>query len=262
VAKEEKCCRQIDPEGVELRTVRNHISFKGKKVLEVGCGDGRLTFKYAAQAKHVIAIDLEIEDIEKAKSKITPDLSSKLEFHEGIGENLLFEDESFDIVFFTYSLCCFTDGRGAMKKALNEAWRVLKPEGGVLVDLQPSLHQPFKYNGGNILYLITRKPKDLLQSWPAEEWNELAFDARFAIKNVALIEQKFNLVAEEPIILNKYYATVEDVLENLKEEIGENVLRNLSTQTMEEIRRTAEVMRTPKGILDQENAVFTFLEKT
>jgi ubiquinone/menaquinone biosynthesis C-methylase UbiE len=262
VSKEQKFCCQIDPEGIELRTVRNHTSFKGKKVLEVGCGDGRLTFKYATQAKHVIAIDVETEDIERAKSKITPELSSKLEFHEGNGENLIFEDESFDIVFFTYSLCCFADGREAMKKALNEAWRVLRSEGGVLVDIQPSLHQPYKYNGGNILYLITRNPKDILQSWTAEIWNELAFDARFAIKNVAIIEQKFNLVAEEQIIKNEYYATLENVLEKYQEEIGENMIENISTQTMEEIRRIAEVMRTPKGILNQENVVITILQKT
>lgn len=147
-----------------------------------------------------------------------------------------------------------------MKKGLNEAWRVLRPEGGVLVDLQPSLHHPFKCNHGNILYLITRKPRDILQAWSAEKWNELAFDARFAIKNVALIEQRFNFVADEPITVNEYYATLEEVLERFH--LGENLLENISNETMEEIREMVEVMRTPKGILNQENAVFTVLEKT
>ena len=253
---------EIDPEGRELQTFLKHTSLKDKKVLEVGCGDGRITFKYAALAKHVIAIDVNTEEIEKAKSKIPAELSSKLEFQVCSGDNLLFEDETFDVVFFAYSLCCFMDGLEAMRKGLNEAWRVLRPEGGLLVDLQPSLHQPYKYNGGNILYLITRKPKDLLQSWSAEKWSELERNSRFAIKNVALNEQKFNFIADERITVNEYFATLEDVLENFGEEIRENFLENISNQTMEEIRQMAEVMRTPKGILHQENAVFTVLEKT
>ncbi|MHA2329250.1 MAG: class I SAM-dependent methyltransferase [Candidatus Hodarchaeales archaeon] len=252
---------EIDPEGRELQTFLKYANLKDKKVLEVGCGDGRLTFQYAALTKHVIAIDPEIENIEKAKGKIPPELSSKLEFHVGRGENLLFDDESFDIVFYAYSLCCFTDGIEAMKKGLNEAWRVLKSEGGVLVDLQPFLHQPCKYNGGNILYLITRKPKDILQSWSAEKWSELERDARFAIKNVAVIEHKFNFVADEQITVNEYYTTLEDVLERFKGDLGENFLGNVSKQTMKEIRKMAEVMRTPKGILSQDNAIFTILEK-
>lgn len=91
---------EIDPEGRELQIFLKYTSLKDKKVLEVGCGDGRLTFKYAALAKHVITIDLKTEDIEKAKSKIPPELSSKLEFHVCSGDNLLFDDESLYIVFF------------------------------------------------------------------------------------------------------------------------------------------------------------------
>ena len=34
-----------DPEGVELRTLLKHATFTGKEVVEVGCGDGRLTFR-------------------------------------------------------------------------------------------------------------------------------------------------------------------------------------------------------------------------
>jgi ubiquinone/menaquinone biosynthesis C-methylase UbiE len=251
---------EIDPEGRELQTALKYISFKDKRVLEVGCGRGRLTFKYAGLSKHVTAIDPKNVDIEKAKDKIKSELSSKLEFHVGSGEHLLFDDESFDLVLFSHSLCCFADGIEAMKRGLNESWRVLKPE-GILVNLQPSLHQPFRYNMGNIVYLINRNPKNLVDA-DGEKWIELTYGARFSIKNATLIEQKFNFVAEEAITLNEYYSTIEEVLDAYKEEIGEDLYGKISDKQMEEIRQMSEVMRTPKGILDQWNVVLSVLKKS
>ena len=32
-----------DPEGTEIKTLLKHVSLGGKEVLEVGCGEGRLT---------------------------------------------------------------------------------------------------------------------------------------------------------------------------------------------------------------------------
>ncbi|MFW9778700.1 MAG: class I SAM-dependent methyltransferase [Candidatus Heimdallarchaeota archaeon] len=252
---------ETDPEGRELEALQKYVSLKDKKVLEIGCGDGRLTFKYANLAKYVIAIDVNAKEIEKAISKIPPELSSRLEFQVGSGDNLLFEDESFDVVFFAYSLCCFMDGLDAMKQGLNEAWRVLRSDKGVLIGLHPSLQQPYQSNAGNFLYLITRKPKDLLQPWSAEKWCELERDARFALKNIAVIEQKFNFVADESIVVNYYYTTLDDVLGDLGEEVAENYLINISNDTVEELRKMEEAMRTPKGILCQENAILTVLEK-
>lgn len=252
---------EIDPEGRELEALQKYVSLKDKKVLEVGCGDGRLTFKYANLAMYVIAIDVNAEEIKEAMSKTPPELSSRLEFQVGNGDNLLFEDESFDVVFLAYSLCCFMDGLDSMRQGLNEAWRVLRSDGGVLIGLHPSLHQPYLSNAGNFLYLITRKPKDLLQPWSAEKWCELERDARFALKNVAVIEQKFNFVADESFVVNYYYATLEDVLGNLGEEVAENYLKDISNETMDELRKMEEMMQTPKGILCQENTVLTVLEK-
>ena len=33
----------IDPEGTEIEAIHDLVDFSGKKVLEVGCGDGRMT---------------------------------------------------------------------------------------------------------------------------------------------------------------------------------------------------------------------------
>ena len=39
--------RTIDPEGAELAALGKLVDFAGLHVLEVGCGDGRLTWRYA-----------------------------------------------------------------------------------------------------------------------------------------------------------------------------------------------------------------------
>jgi tRNA G46 methylase TrmB len=52
----------LDPEGLETNALFEQAgSFTGLRVLEVGCGDGRLTCRYAGQAASVVAIDPGVE---------------------------------------------------------------------------------------------------------------------------------------------------------------------------------------------------------
>lgn len=47
-----------DPERHEVRALSSLVpSFAGLRVVEIGCGDGRLTRRYAARAASVLAID-------------------------------------------------------------------------------------------------------------------------------------------------------------------------------------------------------------
>jgi ubiquinone/menaquinone biosynthesis C-methylase UbiE len=76
-----------------------HADLKHKEVLEIGCGDGRITSFLKGEAHTLIAIDSDAQSIKKASSKL-----SGVEFRVGCGESLDFPDNRFDLILFTLSL--------------------------------------------------------------------------------------------------------------------------------------------------------------
>ncbi len=236
-----------DPEGIEVKTLLKHVSLAGKEVLEVGCGEGRLTMKYFGRAKSLVAIDPLQSSIRVAKRK-APKGPKSPEFRVMRAEKLAFPDESFDIVFFTWSLCCIDVP--AMGRALDEAWRVLRP-GGTLVNLQPSLNQPFRK--GAVSYLIKGQFGTTVD-------DETYRQARLALKYASLIEGKFRLVSEEEFGINTYYDTVPEALDDFTKDYREQY-RALSRTEKARVKETTESMRTKKGIRARENVVLTVLTK-
>jgi len=113
----------LDPQGIELVTICRHVDFTEKDVLEVGCGDGRVSAMIAPLVRTFIGIDPELKKLEKAKGNYTD-----IDFKQGTGESLGFTDSSFDIVLFTFSL-----HHQDSSLALAEARRVLRPGGSVLI---------------------------------------------------------------------------------------------------------------------------------
>ena len=96
---------RIDPEHNETRALFELANFSGKRVLEIGCGDGRLTWRYAARAEHVTAIDPNADRIFQAKENLPPELVGHVEFHHISFEEFTSSSKSsvFDIVIFSWS---------------------------------------------------------------------------------------------------------------------------------------------------------------
>jgi ubiquinone/menaquinone biosynthesis C-methylase UbiE len=116
----------------DLLEIEKFIQLDGKALLEVGCGDGRLTTFLADRAAAVTAIDPDGTKIEAAHRQF-----KGASFVVGSGENLLFAAGSFDIVLFSYSL-----HHQDCVRALAEANRVLRKDGKILV-IEPAYESEF-----------------------------------------------------------------------------------------------------------------------
>ncbi len=94
---------QKDPEGIESRYVFEYADIEAKRVLEVGCGDGRLTWRYAKAAKRVAGIDLEQDDLRVARIERPTDLETRVTFARADSTHLPFRADSFDLAIFAWS---------------------------------------------------------------------------------------------------------------------------------------------------------------
>jgi len=232
-----------------MKKIEGLASFKRKDILEIGCGNGRLTFQYAKSANEVVAIDPSAKAVAEARRNTPKHLASKISFRIGRGEGLSFPNESFDIVFFSWSLCCADVP--AMGKALDEAWRVLRRK-GLLVNIQPSLHQPF--HKGMVSYLLER------DSGPGAG-DEGERQARLALRIASLVERKFDLVAEGEFPVYSYYDSAVEALRDFVAQRGVK-FGELNQETKRRIHEIINSIKTRRGVRTQENAVVTVLRKT
>jgi ubiquinone/menaquinone biosynthesis C-methylase UbiE len=114
-----------DPEDLELEQINRMVNLKGKEVLEIGCGVGRVTFKLR-DYKKLTAIDMEESFINFCKKK---NKDKKIEFIKAEAGSMPFEDSSFDVILATWSV-------GSSKNIGTIVWdvsRLLKPKGVFLI---------------------------------------------------------------------------------------------------------------------------------
>jgi len=94
----------IDPEGTQLAGIRQLADFPAKRVLEIGCGDGRLTFGYAHEAASVDAYDPDAEAIAEAARALPETLRERVRFAVASAAEIDVPRSSIDLVFFSWSL--------------------------------------------------------------------------------------------------------------------------------------------------------------
>ncbi len=94
-----------DPEGRELDQLRAVLPLDDARVLEIGCGDGRLTWKYAGQSRAVLAIDADRSKVVAARTALSGRrLSGKVQLAQAAAESLPVLREAFDLALFSWSL--------------------------------------------------------------------------------------------------------------------------------------------------------------
>jgi len=95
---------RMDPEGVELAALDRLLPLTDKRLLEIGCGDGRLTRALAERAASVVAIDPNRRAIAKARRTLPRGLRGRVRFDVGRAESLPYPDGAFDAVIFSWAL--------------------------------------------------------------------------------------------------------------------------------------------------------------
>jgi len=96
--------QQRDVAEVETAAIERVVSFEAKRVLDVGCGDGRLTVFAAARAKDVYAFDPKVENIAKAHAALKDEQRAGVRFAVHGAEALDLPRERFDIALCGWSL--------------------------------------------------------------------------------------------------------------------------------------------------------------
>lgn len=94
-----------DARGYEAEALLSRVDFINKYVLEIGCGDGRLTWRYAQRAARVDAIDPKIAEIEKAVTATPSVLKSRVHFEaKSLTEFVSqYQSPKYDLAIFAWS---------------------------------------------------------------------------------------------------------------------------------------------------------------
>lgn len=95
---------RIDPEQNEVLALQRITDWHRKNVLEIGCGEGRLTQRLVQLGAIVHAIDPDARLVRKARARLPQDFKKSVRYKTGQAERLAHADRSFDVVVFAWSL--------------------------------------------------------------------------------------------------------------------------------------------------------------
>jgi ubiquinone/menaquinone biosynthesis C-methylase UbiE len=92
------------PPGMEVRLIERYVGIKGRRILEIGCGDGRLTRQFAPLASSVVAIEPDPAKIALARRLAASEGISYVSFHVNSAERLRLRGGPFEVALFSWSL--------------------------------------------------------------------------------------------------------------------------------------------------------------
>ena len=107
---------------------RQFLKMDGQKIVDVGCGGGALVRLMARNGASVTGVECNARQLDKARQSTSV---ADEQYVTGVGEKLPLPDQSFDAVVYFNSFHHVPSER--MVDALNEAVRVLRPDGIIYI---------------------------------------------------------------------------------------------------------------------------------
>ena len=95
---------QRDPEEVETRYLHCFAEPLGDRVVEIGCGDGRLTWRYATVTSRVCGVDTDASKLTNANRARPEPLAHRAHFILAKAEAFPFSDQTFSLAVLAWSL--------------------------------------------------------------------------------------------------------------------------------------------------------------
>jgi 2-polyprenyl-3-methyl-5-hydroxy-6-metoxy-1,4-benzoquinol methylase len=97
---------RTDPEGNETQALFELAELEGAEVLEIGSGDGRLTWRYAERTAHVTAIEPFEDSMARAAERLR-ETPLPVEFRHASFEDYAADSDPdvFDVALLSWSLC-------------------------------------------------------------------------------------------------------------------------------------------------------------
>jgi ubiquinone/menaquinone biosynthesis C-methylase UbiE len=145
-----------------MRSLMEFDNFRGKRLLEIGCGLGTDWLQFARAGAITTGVDLTPASIELVKKRFALE-GIPVDAQVADAEHLPFENDSFDAVY-SFGVLHHTPNT---QKSIDEVHRVLKPGGRIVIMLyhKSSIHVYL----GTPLYKISHKLKagtrSLVEDW-------------------------------------------------------------------------------------------------
>lgn len=118
----------LDPDNKYIQAINTYAPLTGATILEIGCGNGRMTADMAKLASRIVATDLDAEVLVQARNKITADNVNFIHTPDGTPA---LPTNSFDLVIYTLSLHHIQPNK--MVESLHHAGTLLRNQGKIVV---------------------------------------------------------------------------------------------------------------------------------
>ena len=142
----------------------------GIQVIDIGCGRGEIVLHCALRGAKIWGLDYAAEAVKLAQKtlvEVTPtDIWPRLAIQQADANRLPFPDNSIELIFMLDVVeHLYPD---ELSQALDEAWRVLKPEGRIIIHTMPNLW--YYHFGYPIFRWMERLRGNHIPENPRERW--------------------------------------------------------------------------------------------